>query len=165
MRAIISKTVIWAIMSLCLAISSQATATENIHPQVLCMAKNIYYEAGNESFDGKIAVAQVTLNRVTHEKFPKTICGVVYQKTRRAADAKTVCQFSWVCEAVDKIRYNSDRWKDSLNVARNAIHQGLQLEELENALYFHAVYVNPRWRLEKLSRIGNHIFYSESPAN
>ena len=34
--------------------------------ELLCLAKNIYYEARGEPLQGKIAVAQVTLNRVTH---------------------------------------------------------------------------------------------------
>jgi len=35
--------------------------------ELLCLAKNIYYEARGEPMHGKIAVAQVTLNRVTHQ--------------------------------------------------------------------------------------------------
>jgi spore germination cell wall hydrolase CwlJ-like protein len=30
-------------------------------------------------------------------------------------------------------------------------------------LYYHADYVNPQWRLEKIGKIGTHIFYSEKP--
>ena len=29
----------------------------------------------------------------------------------------------------------------------------------QNALYYHANYVNPGWRLTKVTQIGNHIFY------
>jgi len=38
------------------------------------------------------------------------------------------------------------------------------MERLNQALYFHATHVNPQWGLERLTRIGNHIFYSETPA-
>ena len=31
--------------------------------QLSCLARNIYFEAGSEPFEGKVAVAQVTLNR------------------------------------------------------------------------------------------------------
>lgn len=48
--------------------------------QLDCLAMNIYREAGYESFEGKVAVAQVTLNRVEHPSFPKDVCGVIYQK-------------------------------------------------------------------------------------
>ena len=47
--------------------------------QLECMAKNIYFEAAIESTAGKLAVAQVTLNRVNSTRFPNTICGVVKQ--------------------------------------------------------------------------------------
>jgi len=42
------------------------------------LAKNIFYEAGNQEIKGKIAVAYVTLNRTRDKKFPKSICNVVY---------------------------------------------------------------------------------------
>jgi len=48
--------------------------------QLTCLAKNIFYEAPMESYRGKLAVATVTMNRVRHKQFPKTICGVVYQR-------------------------------------------------------------------------------------
>ena len=34
--------------------------------QIDCLAENIYYEAGNQSRDGQLAVALVTMNRVKH---------------------------------------------------------------------------------------------------
>jgi spore germination cell wall hydrolase CwlJ-like protein len=32
---------------------------------------------------------------------------------------------------------------------------------MKNALYYHADYVNPNWRLPKIDQIGRHIFYGE----
>lgn len=51
--------------------------------QIECLAKNIYYESAGESYEGKLAVAQVTMNRVNSGIFPRDICSVVYQKTDR----------------------------------------------------------------------------------
>ena len=45
----------------------------------ICLAKNIYFEAGNQPLAGRIAVGQVTINRRNHGMFPHTICEVVYQ--------------------------------------------------------------------------------------
>ena len=45
----------------------------------VCLAKNIYFEAGNQPLAGKVAVAQVVLNRIDHSSYPDDICGVVYQ--------------------------------------------------------------------------------------
>ena len=47
--------------------------------QKFCLAKNIYFESGNQPLAGKVAVAHVTLNRVKNFQFPNTICSVVYQ--------------------------------------------------------------------------------------
>ena len=47
---------------------------DNVDKHLQCMALNIYREAGNEAFEGKVAVAQVTINRVNNPKFPKDIC-------------------------------------------------------------------------------------------
>ena len=48
--------------------------------QLDCLARNIYHEAGYEPFEGKVAVAQVTINRAESGEFPSDICRVVYQK-------------------------------------------------------------------------------------
>ena len=45
-----------------------------------CLTRNIYWEAANEPFEGKVGVAQVTLNRVESGKFASSVCAVVYQK-------------------------------------------------------------------------------------
>jgi spore germination cell wall hydrolase CwlJ-like protein len=133
--------------------------------QLDCLAQNIYHEAGLESFEGKVAVAQVTINRANSGNFPVTICGVVHQKTQitmvreNKPVVKTVCQFSWVCSPT-KIRYLSDAWKDSLIVAQQVLYDDLRSDRLDEALYFHAVHVNPHWPLARIARIGNHIFYS-----
>ena len=114
----------------------------------MCMAKNIYYEAGGESLIGKLAVAKVTLNRVASPRFPETVCGVVYQKY----------QFSWTLNHKRKIR-NLAAWQESLNLARDAMYNGLPELESFEALYFHNKQVNPKWGLKRVATIGNHIFY------
>jgi len=72
------------------------TSARDVEKQLQCMARNIYWEAASEPFEGKVAVAQVTINRVQSGKFADSVCGVVYQKTKFFE--KVVCQFSWFCE-------------------------------------------------------------------
>lgn len=156
----------WAIMSLCVLQLNIAEAKDTIEAkqdqQLMCLAQNIYHEAGMEQFRGKVAVAQVTVNRAENNKFPQTICGVVHQKTEVAG--RMICQFSWVCNPVGKIRYLSDAWRESLMVAQQVLEADLRIESMSEALYFHAAHVNPHWGLERVARIGNHIFYSDDPA-
>lgn len=126
--------------------------------QLECLAQNIYREAGYENFEGKVAVAQVTMNRVKDGRFGKDVCGVIYQKN--VIMDKVVCQFSWACDSAAKARpVNPAAYKESYEVAKKVLLENFQLSVLKDALYYHANYVNPRWPLEKIGSIGNHIFY------
>lgn len=121
--------------------------------ELSCLAKNIYHEARGEPIEGQLAVAIVTLNRVKHVDFPKDICGVVYQRNA------TVCQFSWVCDKSLVIR-DLTKFVQAVEVARIAIEGRESIEEISNALYYHADYVNPGWhRKTVVAKIGRHIFY------
>jgi len=78
--------------------------------ELLCLAKNIYYEARGEPTRGKIAVAQVTLNRVTHRtEFQSSICQVVYAKH----------QFSWTMEQHREPR--GPAWHEAQELAKAVI--------------------------------------------
>ena len=39
------------------------------------------------------------------------------------------------------------------------VSRGLKESSVGKALFFHARYVSPRWRLKRVASIGNHIFY------
>ena len=126
--------------------------------QLACLAKNIYYEARNEPFEGKVAVAQVTLNRVENPAFQNDVCKVIYQKN--IFYEKTVCQFSWYCEKETMRRpINQDSYQESIVVAKKVLMEGYRLPSLHDAMFYHADYVDPRWRKEKIVKIGRHIFY------
>jgi len=126
-----------------------------------CLTRNIYWEAANEPFEGKVGVAQVTLNRLESGKFAGSVCGVVYQKN--TFYEKVVCQFSWFCETGHGAKaIHPSLWKESEEVAKKVLLEGFRLPSLKNALYYHADYVNPGWKKPKLEKIGHHIFYGEN---
>ena len=131
-----------------------------IEKELTCLTKNIYWEAASEPFEGKVAVAQVTLNRLASGKFADSVCGVVYQKT--SFNSKTVCQFSWFCENNYLIKtVYKPLYKESEEVAKMVLLEGFRLPAIKEALYYHADYVNPRWNKPKLTQIGRHIFYKD----
>lgn len=132
-------------------------SVDNVDRTLDCLALNIYREAGGESFEGKVAVAQVTLNRVDHPKFPKDVCAVVYQKN--VIMEKVVCQFSWHCEGLGNKKPKDKVYQESYAVAKKVLLEGFRLDMLNDALYFHAVHVNPAWPYQKIGKVGNHIFY------
>lgn len=138
--------------------SQEVITIKTREQQLECLAQNIYREAGYENFEGKVAVAQVTLNRVKDGRFGKDVCGVVYQKN--VMMDKVVCQFSWACDHAARTRpVNPAAYRESYEVAKKVLLEGFQLSVLKDALYYHANYVNPKWPLEKIGSIGNHIFY------
>ena len=63
---------------------------------VKLLACLIYAEAGNQPYKGKLAVANVVLNRVDSKLFPNTIKEVIYQKTYSRYYGRNIYQFS-VC--------------------------------------------------------------------
>lgn len=130
--------------------------TTDAQKQVTCLADNIYHEAGYEPEDGKIAVALVTMNRVNDDRFPKDICSVVKQKVN------TTCQFSWFCMNVTNNK-NNPAYVESLTAALWVYANYEQLEDItKGAIYYHADYVNPQWKLKKTTKIGRHIFYKDN---
>lgn len=141
-----------------IVMSNTAVTAEVRNKQLECLARNIYYEAGGEPFEGKVAVAQVTINRANSGQFPNDICRVIYQKN--VIYDKVVCQFSWYCESPSGLRpKNSAVYKESEMVARQVLLEGFRLPSLTNALYFHAKHLNPKWNKERVAVIGGHIFY------
>ena len=133
------------------------TAQEKIR-QLDCLTRNIYWEAASEPFEGKVAVAQVTMNRLESGKFGDSLCGVIYQKN--VIYEKVICQFSWVCETTHKVKpVYQPLWKESEIVARKVLLENFRLPGLQDALYYHADYVSPGWKKPRIDKIGRHIFY------
>ncbi len=140
-------------------IKMSAVTAEVRNQQLECLARNIYYEAGGEPFEGKVAVAQVTINRAESGQFPKDICKVIYQKN--VVYDKVICQFSWYCETPGGVKpRNVAVYRESERVAKQVLLEGFRLPSLEKAMYFHAKHLNPQWKREKVAVIGGHIFYN-----
>ncbi len=136
---------------------SIATGLTDAERATDCLAATIYYEAGNETLAGQMAVAQVVLNRVRHPAFPKTVCGVVFQGSER----RTGCQFSYTCDGSMISRRPSAATWQRLRLLAASMLGGLVYAPVGNATHYHADYVLPAWsaRLEKVWVEGVHIFY------
>lgn len=121
--------------------------------QIQCLAENVYFEAGNQSTKGKIAVTNVVMNRVKDSRFPDTPCAVVKQKSRG------VCQFSWVCEGKKRIQ-DWALFRESRRVAEQVYLKNIG-DVTGGAKFYHADYVKPGWAyvFDRTKKIGAHIFY------
>tara|TARA_Y100001938_G_scaffold140413_1_gene208558 strand:- start:393 stop:944 length:552 start_codon:yes stop_codon:yes gene_type:complete len=136
----------------------------NKRNEINCLAKNIYFEARDQSVKGQIAVALVTINRVKSRRFPNSICKVVHQATRR--NGKIVlhkCHFSWYCDGRSDRPKDKMSWEISLLIARAMLKNPIQ-DFLHGATHYHRVDVNPYWnrRMLKFSTIGDHVFYIDA---
>ena len=131
-------------------------ACASTEKEIECLAKNIYYEARNQSSMGKLAVALVTFNRVKSIYFPNTICEVVWQKY----------QFSWTHDGKsdtpkERIKY-SKILQFSSDFYQNLHHY---FDITNGSLYYHAYYVEPCWVKDGTIQaiIGDHKFYYVNP--
>ena len=121
-----------------------------------CLTRAVYYEARGETPSGQAAVAQVVLNRVRHPAFPKTVCGVVFQRTQGGQS----CQFSFACDGSQNARRDSTAWHRAERVAARAL-DGAVMTRIGNATHFHTTHVAPEWgkSLLQVAQIGLHVFY------
>jgi spore germination cell wall hydrolase CwlJ-like protein len=138
--------------------------TTPVKKQIECLAENIYFEAGNETDSGKVAVAMVTMNRVASRNYADDICSVVYQKTK--VSDKVVCQFSWTCQVKEMSNRLTIKQSSLYNDIRELsvrvyMNYGKIEDVTKGATYYHADYVNPGWNLPKTTKIGRHIFYKK----
>ncbi len=124
---------------------------DQLTDQMHCLAGAIYFESRGEPLYGQLAVAEVVINRSEDDRWPASYCGVVYQRA----------QFSFVRGGqMPRIRTSSEAWNRAKAVATIA-HENLWQSEANEAVYFHAEYVNPRWSRAKtrVTKIDTHIFY------
>ena len=116
-----------------------------------CMSKNIYFEAALESTAGKMAVAQVTMNRVRSIKYPNTVCGVITQGKHYANGFP--------------VRDKCSMWRESQEVARDVLMKPDLMDITDGATHYHADYIpSPRWAdpRRKTVEIDTHIFFNHA---
>lgn len=125
----------------------KASSAIRLRP-LLCLAANIYFEAGNQSYEGKLAVKDVTLNRGGY------VCNTVFKRK----------QFSWTHQKdwslilsflLDEPKLNkldSKAWEESKRAAKDS-----KVVLPKGYTHYHATYVSPYWTKGGIV-IGNHKF-------
>ena len=110
------------------------------------LANLIYCEARGESYEGKVAVGSVVINRVLSERFPNTVVGVIYAPNQFAPVKSTVNSLA-LALAEDR----ASRYPDCYRAADEAMSG---YSNVGRCVYF-------RTPIPGLTgtQIGNHIFY------
>ena len=122
---------------------------DSLSGDLACLAGAIYFEAKGESLAGQLAVGKVIIARAKSGRFPNSYCGVVYQPS----------QFSFVRgRSMPTINKTGRAWAEAAKIAHIA-HSDAWDSPVEGALFFHAARVSPGWRLTRMARVDNHVFY------
>ena len=133
--------------------------------EVACLAEAIYFESGNQSDAGRLAVGHVVLNRVEMREYPDTICGVIQQGPTytnwkgNTYPIKHKCQFSYYCDGKPETIEDSKTWNESYALATLLVNG--MYDFTHGASHYHNDQVHPYWadHLYKTVTIDNHIFY------
>lgn len=130
--------------------SQQVVSRGNREDDLYWLSRIIHAEAQGETYEGKVAVGNVILNRVASSQFPNTVKGVVFDKQQGYT------QFSPV---IDGSIYNTPS-SESIQAAKDALSGS---RPVGDALYF----LNPSkstnfWIIKNrkyYKTIGDHDFY------
>jgi spore germination cell wall hydrolase CwlJ-like protein len=127
----------------------------SVDDALVCLSRTIYWEAKGGTDADMEGVADVVLNRLGHEGYPDTLCGVVKQGVEKKA-----CQFSWWCDGKSDQVKEDDRYAASKEIARKALNQQLN-DRTKGAMYFHDRNVKPAWASEyvRTAETGKFLFY------
>ena len=128
--------------------------------QVLCLAMNVYFEARGEPLTGKIAVAQVTMNRV-NQSVKRNVCAIVKQDSQfswyNARKVPTVVLYSRQGEVIEQ---NLEAWTQSQMVAVTVMT--MQTRDVTSGAthFYNPDKARPVWRTKYpvVAEIGNHLF-------
>jgi len=131
------------------ALVAQQSVGDSLSKEMKCLAGTVYFESKGETLAGQLAVARVVMARAASSRFPDSICDVVYQRK----------QFSFIRRGkMPRINKRHSHWHNAVAIAKIAMNDGWE-SPVEGALFFHARYVSPGWRLKRMAMVDNHIFY------
>lgn len=134
----------------------------------LCLAENVYFEAGVEGVEGRLAVALVTLERVQDPRYPNNICDVVWQQRPHPVSGNIVAQFSWTWDGKPDRPENMKSYQEIVHLVNAILDPDASFyDPTYDSTHYHADYVNPYWatddRMFWKATIETHIFYREEP--
>jgi spore germination cell wall hydrolase CwlJ-like protein len=143
-----------AVMVAALCLAGEGRAQPIGDRDLECLAHNVFMEARDQPYAGRLAVAHVTLNRL-RAGFARTVCAVVHQPGA----------FSWTGRQPQHgpIGLADLRaWDWAKYVAMQAVLDP-DGDPTGGATHFHSRRVEPEWRnsLVRLVGIGEHVFYRE----
>jgi N-acetylmuramoyl-L-alanine amidase len=123
---------------------------------MICLAKNIFFEARGTDENERIKIINVTTNRVESPKFGGTYCDVVYKHA----------QFSWTLNLRkhNPIHYITEwsSWQHAQAMAAYELAHGYP-DMTKGATYYKTRWCHPRWAHHKKIVLATryHIYYTD----
>lgn len=139
------------VLAIILLMTFSSPGIGSVRDDIICLAKNIYFEANNQSYIGQQAIAFVTLNRVRSGLYSNNICEVVWQPK----------QFSWTHDGRSNIPRSIKKFSIAMAAAVYVYsNYGSILDPTRGAIMYHTVYIHPYWHdyYTPTVIIGDHIF-------
>jgi spore germination cell wall hydrolase CwlJ-like protein len=136
------------------------------HDELVCLTCNIYEESRNQPLAGQILVAKATMNRA--QATGDSVCKTVWKRK----------QFSWTNLPLHKKPVKElEPWRKALEVAHLVMQEYGKAkpsdvnvivmaggQASDDIKWYHTQEVSPKWNkdLQKVTVIGDHIFYKKS---
>ena len=126
------------------------------------LALTVFGEGRGESIEGKVAIANVIMNRLCDKRWPKTIASVCLQPLQFSCwndedpNSKVLLR-----KSKQGTGYDTDiAWKECLFAARGVINRYVR-DNTKGANHYHTKAIKPSWaaKMERTAEIGNHLFY------
>lgn len=128
-----------------------SSITQQTKDDLYWLSRIINAEAGHESYEGKLAVGNVILNRVNSSRFPDTIKGVIFERNNN-----NIPQFTPTANGSINNMPNSDSVK-----AAKEVLEGKNVVE-DSTYFFNPKTSKGEWIVknkEYFKAIGSHAFY------
>lgn len=125
-----------------------------------CLLRAVWHESRGEEFKGKLWTAKTILNRTRSERFPQSICKVVYQKYQFSFTHQIPMNRQYVKPKteLEKQTFRQVEFASFISILADR----LGIDFTDNSKYYHTTAVRPKWNYSKLERtetVGNHVFY------
>lgn len=120
---------------------------------LMCLAVAVFFEARGETTTGQYAVAEVIMNRVEDDRYPDTVCGVVFEDS----------QFSFTHDGKpDRLPRVATRASKRAKRVASEVLEGYRIGI--TSTHYHTTSVDPFWaeHFELDGMIGNHVFYTNT---
>lgn len=125
-----------------------------------CLLRAVWHEARGESFKGQLFVSKTILNRTRSERFPQSICKVVYQRYQFSFTHQIPMNKQYVKPKteLEKQTFRQVEFASFISILTDR----LGIDFTDSSKYYHATKIKPNWNYNKLERtevVGNHVFY------